>query len=152
LILVIDTSVVVKWFVEEIEFEMARCLLDVDVERTAPELVIAETANVLQRKVRMGQMQESKAMEALRNLPSFFDRLYPSAELAGPGFALSRLLDHSIYDCMYLALTLRDKGARLVTSDLKFIGKANAAKLDNQIWNLNLAKNAVATGQENENG
>lgn len=150
--LVIDTSVVVKWFVEEIDFELARSILDVEVERIAPELVVAETANVLQRKVRAGQMQESKAMEALRNLPSFFDHLFPSTELAGPGFVLSRLLDHSVYDCMYLALTLQIKDAQLVTSDLKFIGKANAAKLDSQVWNLNAANKAVATGQENKDG
>jgi predicted nucleic acid-binding protein len=150
--LVIDASVVVKWFVEEIDFELARSLLDVNLERVAPELVIAETANVLQRKVRAGQMQDAKALDALRNLPSFFDRLVPSVELAGPGFALSRLLDHSVYDCMYLALSLQDSETRLVTSDLKFPGKANAAKLGSQIWNLNVANATVATGQENGNG
>jgi predicted nucleic acid-binding protein len=150
--LVLDTSVVVKWFVEEVDFELARSMLGVEVKRVAPELVIAETANVLQRKVRAGQMEDSKAMDALRNLPSFFDNLFSSADLAGPGFALSRLLDHSVYDCMYLALTLQHEEARLVTSDLKFIGKANAARLDAQIWDLERANQAVAAAQENENG
>ena len=54
--LVIDTSVVVKWFVDEDGFKSARALVDANVERIAPEFVLAEAANVLQRKIRVGEL------------------------------------------------------------------------------------------------
>lgn len=150
--LIIDTSVVVKWFVDEDGSELAWLLAKSSVERVAPELVIAETANVLQRKIRTGQLADAQASAALKNRPFFFDRLVPSVDLVNEAFNLSRVLDHSVYDCMYLALALMDGDAQLVTSDVKFIGKANAAGFGHRIWNLEAAGHAATTGQENGNG
>lgn len=150
--LVIDTSVAIKWFVEEDGFEAARSLVDPRLERTAPELVIAEAANVLQRKVRTGELKDAQALNAVNNLRYFFDRLVPSVDLVEAGFVLSQSLDHSVYDCMYLAHALMDKDAKLVTSDIKFIGKAKIAGFGDRILDLNVARDALANGQENENG
>lgn len=150
--LVIDTSVVVKWFVDEDGFELARVLIDADAQRIAPELVLAETANVLQRKIRIGELTGPQAVDALRNLPYFFDRLVLSRDLVGHGFALSRTLDHSVYDCMYLALAIGDPDTKLVTSDIKFLGKAKTAGFGEKIWDLSVAARALAAGQEKNNG
>ena len=150
--LVIDTSVAIKWFVEEAGSELARFLAYSNIGRVAPDLVIAETANVLQRKVRAGELTDEQATAALKNLAYFFDRLVPSADLVNDAFSLSRLLDHSVYDCMYLALALTDEGAQLVTSDMKFMGKANASGFGHRIWNLDAAGQGAAKGQENGNG
>jgi predicted nucleic acid-binding protein len=150
--LVIDTSVVVKWFVDEDGFQFARTLIDVKMERISPELMLAETANVLQRKIRVGELDGQQAADALRNLPYFFDDLVPSRKLIDHAFVLSQMLDHSVYDCMYLALTFSYSDAKLVTSDSKFLGKAKAAGFGEKIWDLSVAARALATGQENDNG
>lgn len=150
--LIVDASVAVKWFVEEVGFESAWLLADAGFERIAPEFLIAETANVLQRKSRTGELTGEQATTALATLPFFFDRLVPSVELVKEAFNLSRLLDHSVYDCMYLALALQDVGAQLVTSDEKFIGKATIAGFGHRIWNLDVAAHNFAAGQENDNG
>ena len=152
MILVIDTSVVVKWIVDEDNFVAARNLLIPDLQRIAPELVLVEMANVLQRKTRMGQLESTQAAKAVVNMRHFFDRLVSSVDLVGPAFALSRRLDHSVYDCMFLTLALSEEDGRLVTSDEKFIGKAKAAGYGERIWDLNVAGIAAATLQENENG
>jgi predicted nucleic acid-binding protein len=149
---VIDTSVVVKWFVDEDGFELARTLIDVKSERISPEFMLAETANVLQRKMRVGELQASQAADAIRNLPYFFDDLVSSKTLVNHAFALSRALDHSVYDCMYLALALGETDAKLVTNDTKFLDKAKAAGFGEKIWDLSVAAHALATGQENDNG
>ncbi|MGV3549149.1 type II toxin-antitoxin system VapC family toxin [Rhizobium sp.] len=148
----IDTSVVVKWFVDEDGFENARTLIDRKIERIAPEFMLAETANVLQRKIRGGELQGPQAAVALQNLPYFFDDLVSSKRLIGQAFALSQLLDHSVYDCMYLALTLSEPDAKLVTSDIKFLDKAKAAGYGEKISDLSVAVQVLATGQENDNG
>ena len=150
--LVIDTSVVVKWFVDEDGFKSARALVDANVERIAPEFVLAEAANVLQRKIRVGELERSQATDALRNLPYFLDELVPSKTLIDHAFALSQLLDHSVYDCMYLALAASNADARLITSDMKFLSKVNAAAFGDKIWDLNVAVRTLAAGQEKDNG
>jgi predicted nucleic acid-binding protein len=145
LILIVDTSVVVKWFVDEDGFVAARTLLAPEVKRIAPELVVVETANVLQRKARVGQLEEIQATKAVASTAWFFARLVPSVDLVEPAFALSQRLDHSVYDCMFLTLALSEENGRLVTSDAKFIGKAKAAGFGDRIWDLNTAGAAVAT-------
>jgi len=152
LTLVIDTSVVVKWFVEEDGFEAARSLIRSSQKRIAPEFVVAEMANVLQRKVRIGELGDLQAVTALRGVSYFFERLIPSTELIEPSFTLSRVLDHSVYDCMFLALALDERGARLVTGDAKFLRKATAAGYGEKILNLDAAYALVTTSQENDNG
>jgi predicted nucleic acid-binding protein len=127
-------------------------LIDLGVERIAPELMLAETANVLQRKIRVGELQGAQAADALRNLPYFFDDLVSSKKLIDHAFALSQTLDHSVYDCMYLALALWNADTKLVTSDIKFSGKVKAAGFGEKIWDLSVAVRALATGQENDNG
>lgn len=140
--LVIDTSVVIKWFVEETDFDKARLLVEPSIQRIAPELVIAEAANVLQRKMRMGELGAGHATNAVGNLQYFFDDLIASVSLIEKGFELSKSLDHSVYDCMYLAAALTEDDRRLVTSDLKFFDKAVAAGFGEKIWNLKVASEA----------
>jgi len=152
LTLVIDTSVVVKWFVEEDGFESARSLITSGQKRIAPEFVIAEMANVLQRKVRTGELGDLQAITALRSVPYFFEKLIPSTDLVEAAFTLSRVLDHSVYDCMFLALALNGQSARLVTGDTKFLRKATAAGYGEKILNLDAAYALVTTSQENDNG
>jgi predicted nucleic acid-binding protein len=52
--LVVDASVVIKWFVPEPGSAAARQLLGQDHEFYAPDFLFAETANVLWKKFRRG--------------------------------------------------------------------------------------------------
>jgi predicted nucleic acid-binding protein len=54
--------------------------------------------------------------EIRRFIPQFFEL----ADLAALAFALARELDHSAYDCFYLALARR-RAAPLVTLDRAFV-------------------------------
>lgn len=143
--LIIDASVVVKWFVDEDDFEIARLLVEPGIERIAPDLVIAESINVLQRKARFGELSHEQALDAVQRLSYFFDDLVSSAVLIERGYQLSWLLDHSVYDCMYLALALQSDDCTLVTSDMKFVSKAVKAGFADKIWTLEVVTRALAT-------
>ena len=65
MIFVIDTSVAVKWFVEEPGRDLARQFLKADGQRVAPDFLIAEVANVLWRRQRTGDVKEVQVNEAL---------------------------------------------------------------------------------------
>jgi len=59
--LVIDSSVVIKWFVPEVHSADALRYLDPDLERDAPELLLAEVSNILWKKIGRGELTATQA-------------------------------------------------------------------------------------------
>jgi predicted nucleic acid-binding protein len=136
LTIVVDTSVIVKWLVVEDGHTDALLLLNKGVRLACPDLALPEVANVLRRKVRVKDTTQSQAAESLLRLPQYFDLIVPSAELLGAGFALAEKVDHSVYDCMFLALARREVDAVVVTADRVFLKKCVAAGFGDSIRHL----------------
>jgi predicted nucleic acid-binding protein len=136
LTIIVDTSVIVKWLVEEDGHTEALLLLNKGVRLACPDLALPEVANVLRRKVRAKDTTQSQAAESLARFPKYFDLIVPSAELLGAGFALAEKVDHSVYDCMFLALARRELDAVVVTTDRVFLKKCVAAGFSDSIRHL----------------
>jgi predicted nucleic acid-binding protein len=120
--LVIDSCVCVKWVIREQDSERAIDLLSSDVELIAPDLVLLEVANALWKNVRRGLVTAERSQSRLADLPGFFNRLLPSAELVAESLGLALTIDMPIYDCAYV-IASRRTGAKLVTADTKLVGK-----------------------------
>jgi predicted nucleic acid-binding protein len=120
--LVVDASVVIKWFVSESGHEFAAALLSNFPDRYAPDFVAVETANVLWKKVRRGETSLLQAEQALAELPRFFRLLVPTRHLVARALQISLELDHTIYDCIYLACAEKES-AKLVTADARLANK-----------------------------
>ena len=118
--IVVDTSVVVKWAVEEEGAEAARQLIN--KQPLAPDLVIVETGHVLTRKVRRRELDEVDAAIAFEQLPRLLE-ITSSRPLERRAFELSLSLHHSMFDCYFLALA-EAADAELVTADQVFVRKA----------------------------
>lgn len=125
---VIDASVACKWFFEEPLSADARELALVHPALVAPDLIIAECANVAWRRVRDGQVSVDQAEESLKALPDWFQTLTPSADLHQSAFRIARTLSHPVYDCLYIALAARD-AAPLITAD-----KALQRRVRGTVW------------------
>ena len=115
--IVVDASVALKWVLDEPGKEAADALLD--DELIAPALWLLEAANALWRRTLRGEITpgEAKArLEELNNAPvastAIADDLAAAADLANR-------LGHPVYDCLYLALALREN-AYVVTADARF--------------------------------
>jgi len=119
-LIVVDTSVVVKWAVEEEGAEAARQLIN--KQPLAPDLVIVETGHVLTRKVRRRELDEVDAAIAFEQLPRLLE-ITSSRPLERRAFELSLSLHHSMFDCYFLALA-EAADAELVTADQVFVRKA----------------------------
>ncbi len=117
--IVVDASVAVKWTVAEPGREMALRVLAHADELIAPDLLVAESANVLRKKSKLGEISVRQSEEALRVIQVAIPRFVPSVELAED--ALAQNLDHSVYDCFYLACAL--PASILVTADDRFATK-----------------------------
>ena len=99
MIVVIDASVALKWFVNEDGSKEAEALLTRGDILIAPDLIMPEVCNAAWKMVRRGMMHQTQQIAAVTRLPSILDELVPTAPLAPRAAALSRLLDHPAYDC-----------------------------------------------------
>jgi predicted nucleic acid-binding protein len=117
--LVVDASVAIKWVIAE-EGSSEALTLRKRHRLMAPDLLIAEFANVLRTKIRAGDLDEVRADIAAQAMILAGLDLRPMKDLLLPALDISIRLQHPAYDCFYLALaTMED--CPLVTVDQRFI-------------------------------
>jgi predicted nucleic acid-binding protein len=121
---VVDASAAAKWLAPEAESAQADALLGETL--TAPDLLFAEVANILWKKVGRGEMDAATADAAARWLRQVPLRVVACGALMRDATALSIRLDHPAYDCFYLALAARGEG-RLVTADRRLVARCERA-------------------------
>lgn len=130
--LVIDASVAVKFGFREPGTKEARRVIAGPELLVAPDWILPEVANALSNKVKHSELLQIYAEYSLERLPAFFARLYSAAGLTRDAFSLAFRFRHSVYDCLYLALALRER-AKLLTADKKLHQIAQAAGLEHAL-------------------
>jgi predicted nucleic acid-binding protein len=128
---VVDTSAIIRLYIPDGPLPDGFEAFLRGVERglnmaIAPELLLAESANVLIKKRKTKELTAAEADKLLTEIIELPIRLFPHRPLIPRAFDLA--LDHSvsIYDTLYLALA-QEHGAIVFTSDLKL--QKIAAKL-----------------------
>ena len=129
MIVVVDASVAVKWFVEEDRRELARGLLSNGIVRVAPDLILTEVASALRKKVSSGEVLADQARIALTDLVGSFSTLIPADATLGSAFEISLALTHPLGDCAYLACA-QLAGGCLVTDDRKLLAKVEGTEYE----------------------
>jgi predicted nucleic acid-binding protein len=128
--LVIDASVAAKWFFKEPGTDDALALLDACdrgvVEFWAPEIITAEMANLIWKKVLRAAVDPHHGYSFFDDFRRIPVRFTPAFELAGVSLRLAVSFRHSAYDCLYVALAARE-GCEMVTADAKLFGAFRAA-------------------------
>lgn len=118
---VVDASIAVKWVVEE-----AGTLEALSLRRRArliaPELLIAECANILWKKVRKDELSKDEALLAAGLLQHAEMELLPTRPLLSVATSIAIELDHPADDCVYIALAAA-RDCCFVTADERFIRK-----------------------------
>ena len=118
---VIDTSALIRLFVPdgplhpEVEAALNKAISGAAVV-FAPQLILAEAANVLLRKQRRGELSTQEFHELLDAVKSLPIRLCDHESLLLPACAIAEAHNLSVYDAIYLALAEK-YGARLITND-----------------------------------
>lgn len=119
--LVMDASIAIKWVVEE-EGTPEALTLRQRAKLIAPDLLVAECANVLWKKVQRDELLKEEAFLAARLLQSAEIELLPTRSLLEEAARIAIALDHPAYDCLYLALAVAND-CSFVTSDERFLRK-----------------------------
>jgi predicted nucleic acid-binding protein len=134
-VIVIDASVAVKWVVREMAHEAALAVVDKPWTRVAPDLLLPEVTNVLRKKRKAEEITDAQVKSGLLGVKAAVERFIPSADIAGDAFVLAQELDHSAYDCFYLACAL-GRGM-LLSADDRFIQKCRSGGYDEFVASLN---------------
>ena len=124
--LVVDASVVVKWFVEEDLADEAETLASRPGPLYAPDLVVSEVTNVAWSKYTRGAITRGQAEFIVLSISHSPLRFMPVLSFHQRGLEIAIELRHSVYDCLYLACAER-VGGRLVTADRAFLNKVKAS-------------------------
>lgn len=117
---VVDACVAAKWYFEEPGREAADHLLQEQIaggrELIAPDLIAAELANLLWKKIGRSECDAGAAEAILALWEVDRPQLVPSVLLAARALDLALALDHPVYDCLYLAAAV-EYGATFATAD-----------------------------------
>ena len=125
--MIIDASVALKWLVSEEGSDRAQALL-LRIDLTGPTLLHSEVANGLRRKARRGELGDNPNLAGLADTLRRFVQTLDEVPLIGRAIGMATMLEHSVYDCVYLALA-EQLGRELVTADAKFLNKVAATEL-----------------------
>ncbi len=126
--IVVDANLVVRWFVREDGWEVARQVLGSGDRLAAPDLVLTELASVMCRYARRGTVPRSLLAETLQQAADSIDVLIPTPELFGRATEIALELGHALHDCVYLATAEIMRGT-LVTSDAKLVREFGGTRL-----------------------
>jgi len=119
---VLDSSVGIKWVMNEVDADKARRIRDgfrnSIHELLAPDCYVMEAAHGLTRAERRGLVTDSGKLwdELMLDCPD----LYHSITLMVRAIQISRRFRHAAYDCLYVALAERE-GCELLTADQRLI-------------------------------
>ncbi len=117
---VVDSSVVAKWVLPEVDSDIARRVLtgaSANAQRLVIlDLAVAEVANAIwkRHRQRLVTLDEARGLlDALVHVPV---DVAPASNVLSAGFEIAARYDRSVYDALFVAMA-QQLGARGVTAD-----------------------------------
>jgi predicted nucleic acid-binding protein len=133
---VIDSGVVMKWFVAEPHTPQALLLLDRCLKQAitlyAPDLLIPEMGNIAWKKRLYHGMTEPDAATILSAFSVLPITLVDSVDLAHDAYRIAVDCRRSFYDSLYVALSVQ-QGCPFISADEKLVN-AVRPRLPNVTW------------------
>ena len=122
---VVDTSALIRLFIPDgpLPNDFEKFLRGVERGLNiaiAPELLLAEAANVLNKKQLSGELSESESNQLLSDILTVPIRFFPHRPILVRAFELAKTHHLTVYDTLYLALA-EEHGAVIFTCDRKLL-------------------------------
>ncbi len=136
---VVDCSVVIKWFIPEPHSNQAQLILDEfqngGLDLLAPDLLYPEMGNIIWKKHRLQGLSTNDADAILQQFRAIPILITPSEHLLDVAYHLAVTYQRTVYDSLYVALSLRE-GCRFVTADERLVNSL-ATTFPNVVWLAN---------------
>ena len=94
----------------------------------APELLVAEAANVINKKQKSGELTGNEGDQLFSDLLSVPIRLFPHRTILLRAFEMARKYNLTVYDTLYLALA-EEHGAVIFSADNQLLKSADHLQL-----------------------
>ena len=117
--IVIDASVLIKWYVPEIHSDEAELLIDDRFDIHAPELIIAEFGNILWKKCKLGELSSDESLILADEMVKDDITFHTHVPLLRESLRQALATGQTIYDWTYLILA-HSIEAKFVTADRRF--------------------------------
>ena len=131
--LTVDASVVVKWFLTEPQSDEARRLLTPRFHLHAPDILLAEYANTIWKKVHRNEIPDpQRYFDEVANLSEVV-MLARGSDVIERAAQIAVEMDHPVYDCLYLACA-EATGSVPITADRRFAKKAAGRGVE--VWRI----------------
>ncbi len=105
---VIDASILVKLYFEEEHSESSVRYVKNAAELLAPDLIWVEAANVVWKRLRRNELTSADATALVDEMLRVPIVSASHAGLTSPALALAAQTGRTVYDCLYLALAIRE--------------------------------------------
>ncbi|AIE87354.1 type II toxin-antitoxin system VapC family toxin [Fimbriimonas ginsengisoli] len=113
---VVDASVVLKWYFHEAFSEEALRVANHAHEVVVPDLIFGQVGAVLWRRVKSGEMKREDAHKVLANLRRLPLTTVSPSELAPAALEIATATARTFNESVYFALAMRER-TKLVTAD-----------------------------------
>jgi predicted nucleic acid-binding protein len=133
--LVVDASVAVKWFLPEPDSAAAMALLDGAHVLIAPDLIWSEVANIIWKHHRRRELDRDRAFSTLKSFLAVPLKIRNSSALLADALALAIQTDRTAYDCLYVALAVREECV-LVSADERLVNALTQVGLGKHVQKL----------------
>jgi len=128
-VIVVDASVVVKWYLPEAGQPAALQLMRGAEDLVAPHLIRQEVAGAFVRRFRDGELPVDDAHAAYavweQDLSEGLVRLIPDIELYDEAVEFAFKAKHTIPDCLYVVIGKRHDAA-IITADRRLVERGKS--------------------------
>jgi predicted nucleic acid-binding protein len=131
--IVVDTSVIIKWFFIDSENNTAAAqhilkkFLDNEIGIVTPEIALFELANVIKNKIRQ-ENNEMIGMEIIDRVYNLGIVFKVTKQILKYAFSVALSINESIYDCLFIATAEHFK-SKFITDDKKlYLSYENSKK------------------------
>lgn len=114
--LVVDASVVLKWYFHEPFSDDALRVMKSGQEIVVPDLLYAQVGSVIWRRVKSNELKREDAQQILSNVRRLPLVVVPASELAASALEIATGTARTYNESIYFALAIRE-GSTLVTGD-----------------------------------
>jgi predicted nucleic acid-binding protein len=129
--MIVDTNVVVHWFVAT-EFSPAAGRFRDRIDLAAPSFILVEAANTLYKYSRKGTIDPRHCARSVLLLEQLLRDIVPNELLLPEAIRLALANQHPAYDCLYLALAL-ERREPLATADRRLATIAGTVGIETEL-------------------
>jgi len=129
---IVDASVVVKWYIPEVNSDKAAAILVSESELWVPDLAISEIGNILWKKYRLKELSKKEILTIGKEVKSCPLRIHSAIELVEATLEIATVFDRTFYDSLYLALAVH-LDCEFITADKKLFNSIDNSELRGNI-------------------